>query len=151
MNTIRFGLSPTVAYPPDTGVGIWIDGESLIDRIRMLEASWWEKLEAPQPEGQYVWVPARMALLPGLHLLGEPADPWCGEFSAVVVCCCGEPACRSYAVQIEVSEDGVEWASWLEVPPEEGRLGDALRPLKFERRQYLSELQRVSLEYQRLH
>jgi hypothetical protein len=150
MNKIRFELSPTTAYPPDAGVGIWIDGESLIDGICRLEASWWERRGWPQPEGQYVWVPARAALLPARHLLGDPTIRWCDEFSAVVVCNCGEPACRAYAVKIEVSEDHIEWAAWREVLPQESRLGDALRPLRFERRQYIDELRRVSDDYRRL-
>jgi hypothetical protein len=147
MNAIRFVLSPTVCYPPDEGVGIWVDGESLIDHIRRMEASWWAGVGAPQPEGQYVWVPARTALLPRRHLLGEPAVPLCGEFSPVLLCNCGEYACRSYAVKIKLSPRQIAWSSWAEIPPEEARLGELLRPLVFDREQYEAELVRVSEDY----
>jgi hypothetical protein len=147
MNVIRFALSPTVCYPSDSGVGIWVDGESLIDRIRRLEASWWASVGSPQPDGQYVWVPARTALLPQRHLLGEPAVPWCGEFSPVLVCNCGEYACRSYAVKVEVTPERVVWSAWTELPREEARLGELLRPLAFDRNQYEAELVRASEEY----
>jgi hypothetical protein len=147
MNTIRFVLSSTVCYPSDLGVGIWVDGESLIDGIRRLEAPWWAKVGSPQPHRPYVWVPARTALLPGRHLLGKPAVPWCGEFSPVLVCECGEYACRSYAVRVELSPSRIVWSAWAEVPLEEARLGELLRPLVFEREQYEAELVRVSREY----
>ena len=65
MNAIRLALSSTASRPQDVGVGIWVDDESLIDRVRRLEASWWAEVGSPQPDGQYVWVPARVALLPG--------------------------------------------------------------------------------------
>jgi hypothetical protein len=154
MSTIRFALSPTTCYPPDAGVGIWADGESLIDHIRRLETPWWAKVGSPQPDGQYVWVPARMALLPGRHLLGEPAKPavpWCGVFSPLVVCNCGEYACRCYAVKVEVSPEHVVWSAWAEVPPEEARLGGLLRPMVFDRHQYEAELAHISEEYRALH
>jgi hypothetical protein len=151
MNTIRLALASTICYPPDAGVGIWVDGESLIDNIRRLEAPWWAKVGSTQPEGQYVWVPARTALLPRRHLLGEPAVPWCGEFSPVVVCNCGEYGCRSYAVKVELSSKRVVWSAWVEMPPEEVRLGELLRPLAFDRDQYEAELIRASEEYRTLH
>jgi hypothetical protein len=151
MNSVRFALSPTTCYPPDAGVGIWVDGESLIDHIRRLEAPWWAKDDTPQPDGQYVWVPARTALLPRRHLLGEPAVAWFGEFSPVVVCNCGEYACRSYAVKVEVSPEQVFWSAWAEVPPEEARLGGLLRPMAFDRDQYEAELNRISEEYRLSH
>lgn len=142
-------LRPTVAHPPDVGVAIWIDGESLIDTLRRLEAPWWTAIDRPQPDDQYVWVPARTALLPRRHLLGEPADGWCGEFSPVVVCNCGEYACRAYAVRVEQSHGRVDWTAWAEFPPEEARLSERLRPLTFDRGQYEAELTRVSEEYHR--
>lgn len=147
MNTIRFALAPTVCYPPDAGVGIWIDGENLIDHIRQLEVPWWTGIGSPQPDGQYVWVPARTALLPRRHLLGEPAVPWCGEFSPVVVCNCGEYACRCYAVKIELLPEWVLWSAWAEVPQEEARLTGLLGSLAFDRNQYEAELIRASEEY----
>jgi hypothetical protein len=147
MNTIRLALGRAASHPPDTGVGIWVDGESLIDRFRRLEAPWWAEVGSPQPGEQYVWVPARIALLPSRHLLGEPAVSWCGEYSPVVVCNCGEYACRSYAVKIEVSSDRVGWTAWAEFPPEEARLREPLGPLSFDRAQYEAELTRVASEY----
>jgi hypothetical protein len=147
MNTVRFALCPTVCNSSDAGAGIWVDGESLIDRIRRLEAPWWAEVGSPQPDGQYVWVPARTALLPGRHLLGEPAVPWCGEYSPVVVCNCGEYACGSYAVKVELLPGRVIWSAWAEFPPEEARLGKRLRPLTFDREQYEADLVRVSEEY----
>ncbi len=149
INTVYLVLSPTRCYPPDAGVGIWVDGESLIDHIRRLEAPWWARIGSPQPEGQYVWVPARTALLPRRHLLGAPAVPWCGEFSPVLVCNCGEYACRSYAVKIEMSASRIIWSKWAEVPREEARLGELLRPMIFDREQYEAELMRISGEYSR--
>jgi hypothetical protein len=147
MNTIRLTLAPTICHPPDIGVGIWVDGHSLIDQIQQLEAPWWHNRDSPQPKDQYVWVPARIALLPQRHLLGDPAVPWCGEFSPVVVCKCGEYACRSYGVKIELTPNEVAWSAWVEVPAEEARLGPLLRPLTFDRNQYEAELARVSAEY----
>lgn len=154
MNTIRLSLSPTTCHPAGAGVGIWVDGESLIDHIRRLEAPWWADIGSPQPDGQYVWVPALTALLPGRHLLGEPAKaavPWCGEFSPLVVCNCGVYACRCYAVKVEVSPEQVVWSAWAEIPPEEARLGTLLRPMVFDRHQYEAELARVSEEYKSSH
>ncbi|MFO0812475.1 MAG: hypothetical protein U0796_04620 [Gemmatales bacterium] len=144
MNVIRFELQPTVAHPHDVGVAIWIDGESLIDIVRRVEAPWWSVIDAPQPEGQYVWVPARVALPPSRHMLGEPADGWCGEYSAVVVCNCGEYACRAYATRIEVSVGQVLWSAWAEFPPEEARLGGQLPRFAFDYVQYTEALQRVA-------
>jgi hypothetical protein len=149
MNGIRFDLRPTKTYPPDLGVGIWIDGESLRDLIRRIEGPWWAERSVPQPECQYVWVPARNALLPSRHLLGEPEDPWCSEFSVVLVCNCGESACRSIAVRVEVLEDRVTWIDWREFPPDESRFTGLLCPLVFDRKEYLDELGRVSKEYRR--
>lgn len=149
LNTIRFELRSTLAHPPDQGVAIWIDGENLMDTICRLEGPWWRAINAPQPDGQYVWVAARTALLPSRHLLGEPADGWCGEFSPVLVCNCGEYACRAYAPRIVVSEKQVSWLSWAEFPSTEPRLGNLLAPLAFDLDSYLGELQRVSDEYQR--
>lgn len=149
LNVIRFKLCPTVAHPPDIGGAIWIDGESLIETVRRLEVPWWKAIDAPQPDDQYVWVPARTALLPSRHLLGESADGWCGPFSAVVVCNCGEYACRAYAVRIVVSAEQVRWSAWAEFPREEARLGSKLQPLSFDRNQYEAELARVSDEYRR--
>ena len=148
LNSIRFQLRPTVAHPPDQGVAIWIDGENLMDTICRLEAPWWRAIDAPQPDGHYVWVPARIALLPSRHLLGEPADGWCGEFSPVLVCNCGEYACRAYAPRIQTSEKLVSWLSWAEFPPDESRLRDLLPSFVFDIADYLRELQRVSEEYQ---
>jgi hypothetical protein len=147
MNVIRLALAPTVSHPPDAGVAIRVDGESLIDRVRRLEAPWWAAIDCPQPDTQYGWVPARTALLPGRHLLGEPAVPWCGGFSAVVVCECGEHLCRAYAVKVQVTPGRVVWSAWAEVPQEEARLGDLLLPFEFDRDQYEAELARVSAEY----
>jgi hypothetical protein len=147
MNAIRLALIPPASRPQDVGVGIWVDGESLIDRVRRLEAPWWAEVGSPQPDGQYVWVPARVALPPGRHLLGEPAVPWCGDYSPVVVCNCGEYACRSYAVRIELSPDRVAWTAWAEFPPDETRLREPLPPFVFDRTQYEAELSRVASEY----
>jgi hypothetical protein len=147
LNVIQLGLRTTVAHPTDLGVAIWIDGEDLIDVIRRLEVPWWAGIDAPQPEGQYVWVPARTALLPMKHLLGEPSDGWCGAFSPVVVCNCGEYACRAYAALIVMSSQHVVWSEWAEFPREGARLSEHLRPLCFDRLQYESELNRVSREY----
>jgi hypothetical protein len=147
MNNIRFELRPTSACPPDLGVGIWIDGQSLIDTIRMSEAPWWSARGLPQPENQYAWVPARSALLPGRHLLGEPVVPGCDGFSAVLVCNCGEPACRSIAVRVEVAPGRLAWVGWREFPMEETRLAGMLRRLVFDRDQYLGALERISEEY----
>lgn len=147
MNTLRLALGPTAGHPPDVGVAIQVDGESLIDRVRRREAPWWAAHGWPQPEGQYRWVPARVALPPGRHLLGEPADGWCGEFSAVVVCNCGEYFCRAYAVRIELSPSRVSWASWVEYPPHEARLREPLSPLWFDRSQYEAEIERIAGEY----
>jgi hypothetical protein len=146
MNSIRLALAPTVAHPPDVGVGVWVDGQCLIDLVRRLESPWWQAVGSPHPDGQYVWVPARVALLPNRHLLGEPAVPWCGEYSPVVVCNCGEYACRAYAVRVEATSARVTWA-WAEFPPEEARLGSQLPPFTFDRGQYEAELARVSDEY----
>ena len=85
-----------------------------------------------------------------MHLLGQPTGPWCDECSALVVCNCGECACRSCAAQIEIGGDRVSWAKWREFPPEEARLGELLKPMTFERAQYMEELQRVSEEYRRI-
>ena len=142
MNVVRFELRPAVARE-GVGVGIWVDGESLIDTVRRLEAPWWAAIDAPQPDGQYVWVPARVALPPSRHLLGEPADGWCGEYSALVVCNCGEYACRAYAARIEVSGRRVLWSAWAEFPPEEARLGGLLPALAFDLVQYTEALRRA--------
>lgn len=148
LNTIRFELWPTVAYPPDQGVAIWIDGENLMGTICCLEVQWWNVIDSPQPDGQYVWVPARTALLQSRHLLGEPADGWCGDFSPVLVCNCGEYACRAYAPRIQVSGKQVSWSSWAEFPQEESRLGNLLPSFVFDLADYQHELQWVSEEYQ---
>jgi hypothetical protein len=147
LNVIHFELRPTLVHPPDMGVAIWIDGQSLIDTVRALEAPWWATIDVRQPDGQYVWVPARVALPPSGHLLGRPADGWCGEFSAVAVCNCGEYACRAYAVRIEVSDDRLQWSEWGEFPPEEARVSGLLQPLLFDLNQYAAELRRVAEEY----
>lgn len=148
MNTIRFMLKPRVCFPQDIGVGIWVDGESLIELVCGLERSWWTKRGLSQPAEQYVWAPARSTLLPSRHLLGEPANPDCGGFSAVVVCKCGYEACRSYAVRIEASANRVEWTSWAEVPAKEARgVVKLLRPFAFEREQYEAELFQISEAY----
>jgi hypothetical protein len=140
VNTVRFELQPAAARE-GVGVGIWVDGESL---IRRLEAPWWASIGAPQPDGQYVWVPARVALPPSRHLLGEPADGWCGEYSVLVVCNCGEYACRAYAARIEVSGSHVRWSAWAEFPAEEARLGGLLPLLTFDLAQYTAALLRVA-------
>lgn len=147
LNFIQFKLQPTIADPAALQVAIEIDGESLIDTLCRLEAPWWAAIDSPQPDGQYVWVPARTSLLPSRHLLGEPADGWCGEFSPVVICNCGVYACRAYATHIVVSEQQVAWSRWAEFPPQEARLGEQLQPLSFDRGQYEVELARVSEEY----
>ncbi len=145
VNVIRFELRPTVGQP--ASLAVWIDGVSLIETILRLEAPWWLAIDAPQPEGQYAWVSAHDALPPSRHLLGYPTDGWCGEFSPVVVCNCGEYVCRAYAVRIEVSEQRVMWSEWAEFPSEEPRLSGLLQPLAFELNQYIVELQRVTDEY----
>jgi hypothetical protein len=147
MNVIRLALTPTVSRPPDAGVAIWVDGESVIDHVRRLEAPWWAAIDCPQPDTQYVWVPARTALLSGRHLLGEPAVPWCGGFSAVVLCECGEYLCRAYAVKVQATPGRVVWSAWAEMPEAGARLCGLLRPFEFDRRQYEEELAHVSAEY----
>jgi hypothetical protein len=149
VNVVRFEFRPTVDHPADLGVGIWVDGESLIDIVRRLEVPWWASIGAPQPDSQYVWVPARVALPPSRHLLGEPADGWCGEYSALVVCNCGEYACRAYAARIEVSSGRVSWSAWAEFPPEEARLGGLLPPLTFDLAQYTAALESLVAEQRR--
>jgi hypothetical protein len=67
----------------------------------------------------------------------------------VLVCNCGEYACRSYAVKIEMSASRIIWSKWAEVPREEARLGELLRPMIFDREQYEAELMRISGEYSR--
>lgn len=149
MNVVRFELCPTVAHPADLGVGIWVDDQNLIDSLRRLEARWWAAIDTPQPDEQYEWVPARVALPPSRHLLGEPTDGWCGELSPVVVCNCGEFACRAYAVRIQVSGGLVAWSEWAEFPPEEARVGSQFRPLTFDIVQYTAALELVAAEYRR--
>jgi len=149
MNEIRFELEWAAVHHSEPGVVVSIDGESLIDTICRLETPWWSSRDTPQPPGQYVWVPARVALPPRRHLLGEPADSWCGEFSPVVVCNCGEYACRAYAVRIEIAGGQVKWSEWAEFPPDEPRIGAVLRPLVFDFARYNAELQRTGDEYRR--
>lgn len=147
MNTIHFTLTTKPKFPDEAEVEIWVDGMSLIEHVRRLEGPWWAKIGRPQPEGQYIWVPAHTALLPSRHLLGDPAVPWADDYCPVIRCNCGEYACRCYAVKIELSSDKVIWSAWKEIPPEEARLGELLGQMTFLRSQYEAELLRVSEQY----
>ena len=56
MSTVRFALAPTTCCPPDAGIGIWVDGESLIHYVADWKPVVGERWR-PQPDGQYVWCP----------------------------------------------------------------------------------------------
>jgi hypothetical protein len=89
-------------------------------------------------------------LLPSRHLLGIPKTPWFSGFSEVLVCSCGEAACRAIAVVIRVWPSRVGWLAWRQFPATESSACCEFGPLMFERRQYEMELARVSEEYREL-
>lgn len=63
LNVVRFELMTDVVRQR-VSVGIWVDGENLIDIIHRLETPWWAANGMAQPEGQYVWMPAISASAP---------------------------------------------------------------------------------------
>jgi hypothetical protein len=150
MNVITLSLVPHRTRPGDQAVAIRIDAECLIDRVLRIETDYWQAIGADPTSRHYTWVRARDMLLPSRHLLGVPAGPpWFPGFSELLICSCGEAACRAIAVRVRVWPSRVGWLAWRQFPAAEACPRTAFSPLLFDREQYEGELVRVSEEYRR--
>lgn len=147
MNVITLELVPPVNGPRDFTVAVCIDGEPLTERVQRIEAPHRQAAGADPSVSRYKWVRAGVMLLPGRHLLGEPASPWCAGLSEVLVCTCGEAGCGAVAVSVRVWPEYVGWLAWRQFPLAEAHRNCEFRPLLFSRQQYEAELERVSAEY----
>jgi hypothetical protein len=72
------------------------------------------------------------------HLLGGPdrweddTDPWYDD-PAMLACTCGQPGCRAVLVQVEVTDEVVDWSAIRRAGSDESL---AAGPFRFDRAQY---------------
>jgi hypothetical protein len=133
---------------------ISINGRSLLDMIREVEAPFATAEGSPRRAGSYRALPADVAFLPSRHLLDD-VEPiysdagWTGEVAkpAVLICVCGEPGCNPLCVRIDVQEDVVVWHDFQQPH----RVGEGqtsawsyqqIGPFTFQRRAYERALRR---------
>ena len=124
-------------------VNIFVNDRNLLDILREVEIPCGKREGKPNLAGRYVGLPPEDVFLPSLRLLGEPTtyydhDSYEGKI-AVLGCGCGEPGCWSFRVRITLREDVVIWSDF-EQPHRTTWRYDEMRPLVFDRAQYLSAL-----------
>lgn len=150
MNVIQLELVPDPSWLNDYTVSIVIDGEPLIELVRKIEAPYLQAIGTNPEISRYKPVRARVMLLPGRHLLGEPIFRWFEGFSEILVCTCGEALCGAIAVSVRVWPERIGWLAWRQFAMRESSPLCEFRPMIFHRSQYEAELIRISEEYQRL-
>ena len=96
----------------------------------------------PDLAGSYAGLPREEVFLPSSRLLGEPATHYDGAESKIAVLgyVCDEPGCWPFQVKIALRDDEVVWSGFNQ--PHRAWRYDGLRPLVFDRTQYLSALNR---------
>ena len=124
-------------------VSVFVNGRNLVDILREVEMPFAVREGKPALAGSYVGLPPEDVFLPSPRLLGEPTtyydhDSPEGKF-AVLGCICGEPGCWPFRVEITLRDDVVIW-SGFEQPHRSAWRYDKMRPLVFDRAQYLAAL-----------
>ncbi len=145
MDTIRFEVGER--DDPATGladaVDIFVNGRNLVDILKEAELPSATREGEPDLAGSYAGLPPEAVFLPSPRLLGEPTtyydrDPYDGNIT-VLGCICGDPCCWPFRVKITLRDDVVIW-SGFEQPHRAAWRYDEMRPLVFDRTQYLSAL-----------
>ena len=90
MNVLDLSLVPDRIRMGDFAVEVRIDGEPLTERVRKIEAHHRQALGGDPMVCRYTWVCAKVMLLPGLHLMGVPASPWCPGYSELLCALAGK-------------------------------------------------------------
>jgi hypothetical protein len=144
MNTIRFEQRPLVEESGEGGLHILIDGEDLIDLVRIHELPLAAAEGSPGIAGGYgglaEWWAGRDRYA---ALLGQ--DDFIPGRSWVLGCSCGEPGCWPLECTIDVGESTVVWRDFSQPhrsTPEDGAVWDysAFGPFEFDRAQYIEAL-----------
>ena len=149
MDTIRFDIGKRDVDVPVVGtvdrVDVFINGRNLADILREVEMPFAAREGKPDLAGSYVGLPLEEVFLPSPRLLGEPATYYDHDYPegkiAVLGCVCGDVGCWPFLVRIKLQEDAVVWDGF-EQPHRRAWRYDEMRPLVFDRAQYLSALDR---------
>jgi hypothetical protein len=141
MNTIAF-VPCSAADPSDPyrEVEILIDGVSLVERLREVEAPLAGREGTPDIAGTYLGLSARTTFLPSRHFLGG-ARPLLrhGDRVVLLVCTCGCEGCWDFVGRVTVGEEAVVWDDFRQVHRDWDY--SALGRFVFDRRHYETALQ----------
>jgi hypothetical protein len=155
MDTLRLHIeSGAYAWPRRLQplVSLYVNERNLVDLVREVELPFASRAGKPDMAGRYVGLPARYAVEPSRHLLGEPAGPYdYTDKVTLLQCACGEGGCWPLLATITVTTNRVIWEDFEQ--PHRGprsRAGhwhyEGLGPFVFARPQYEAELRRVAAE-----
>jgi hypothetical protein len=125
-------------------LAIRIDGRSLIDLVRDIEAPFPQAQGDADLAGSYAWLPEWH------HLAAEFQNPSvdAGTKTTLLGCTCGEPGCWPLLAKITPHDDVVVWSEF-EQPYRDGTGGrsawryEAFGPFVFARDQYDAELAKL--------
>jgi hypothetical protein len=145
MDTIRFEIGE-IADPASglvDAVDIFVNGRNLVDILKEAEQPFAPREGKPDLAGGYVGLSPEEVFLPSPRLFGEPTthydrDARDGKI-AVLGCVCGDPGCWPLRVEITLRDDLVIWSDF-EQPHRAAWRYDEMRPLVFDRAQYLFAL-----------
>ncbi len=152
MDTVEFRIVIT-PHRYKAGVEIDINGASMIDLVRAIEAPFAHAEGHPKIAGQYSGLSASSHLPPSRHFWGEFESGVSRDKVQLFGCGdCGEIACWPLLARITLTPTQVIWSDF-EQPhrndPEETAVWryDEFGPFVFDRVEYEAALSRTSVEY----
>ena len=131
-------------------VSIFINSRNLKDFVREVELPYAIQQGLPKMAGKYQGLPAKVALLPSRHFLGEPYFSYgFKSYLDVLVCPCGEPMCSPLTTTTILTETEIVWHNFNN--PIRGRPSrqvvwkyDLLGPFRFDRKQFEDALKKAT-------
>jgi hypothetical protein len=133
----------------DDAIWIEVNGRPLEELVGEVERPFAEREGSPDIAGAYAGLERRLLDSVDDHYHGAPgSDLVCGPRDKTVLlgCDCGEPGCWPLMARIEVEHDTVAWEDFTQPHRDERWSYDAMRPLRFDRRQYDEALAALQAE-----
>lgn len=149
MNKLSLSLCINADEQAQPGIGISIDGISLIDLLRIYEAPMAEREGSPSIAGNYSWLPHDLDISALLLHQRYAFEGTTEDKSALLECTCGTPDCWPFLARISIKHECVIWSDF-EQPHRTGsktlQAWDyaGFGPFVFWRKQYEVELSKIA-------
>lgn len=131
-------------------VDIWINGRSLIDRLRVMEAPYAAAEGQPSLAGMYEGLPPLLVLPPSRHFWGLAEGAYCwgdgeGRVSLLEYGLSGVPGDWTLSARIAVDGEQVRWSGFRQEQRPSWSY-EALAAFRFDRSAYRRALQKAKAE-----